>query len=194
MIMKLEEKQLSHELVYQCFFMKVYEDNVLLPNNLTSKRIYIMHNSAAAVLPITKEGKIILVKQYRYPIRQVSIEIPAGKKDFLEEKGLDCAKRELEEETGYKSLDFSFLTTINSCVGYSNEKIDLFIARDCYKVNNPLQGDDDEFVEVIEVSKQEAKAMLLDGVIQDAKTIVALQWLFLYLDKPSNHRKSDINE
>ncbi len=179
MIMKLEEIQLTHNLVYQCFFMKVYEDDVRLPNNITSKRIYIMHNSAAAVLPITKEGKIILVKQYRYPIRQVSIEIPAGKKDFLEEEGLACAKRELEEETGYKSNDITLLTTINSCVGYSNETIDLFMAKDCFKVINPLKGDDDEFVEVIEVSKEEAKSMLLEGAIQDAKTIIALQWFFL---------------
>nr|HPJ24242.1 NUDIX hydrolase [Bacillota bacterium] len=98
--MNLEEKQLTHELVYQCFFMKLYEDKVLLPNGKTSQRIYIMHNSAAAVLPITKEGKIILVKQYRYPIRSESIEIPAGKKDYLGEDGKGCAMRELEEETG----------------------------------------------------------------------------------------------
>jgi ADP-ribose pyrophosphatase len=181
--MKLEELQLSHELVYECFFMKVYEDDVRLPNNLTSKRIYIMHNSAAAVLPITIADKIILIKQYRYPIRSESIEIPAGKKDFLGESGLACAKRELEEETGYGTENIDLIQTINSCVGYSNETIDLFVARDCVKILNPKKGDDDEFVEVIEVDKLQAKNLVLSGEISDAKTLIALQWFFLQENK-----------
>ncbi|OQX93023.1 MAG: hypothetical protein B6I17_04725 [Tenericutes bacterium 4572_104] len=177
--MNLKEKQLSHKLVYECFFMKLYEDEVLLPNNKTSKRIYIMHNSAAAILPITKTGNILLVKQYRYPIRSESIEIPAGKKDFLNENGLDCAVRELEEETGYISNNVKHLLDINSCVGYSNEKIEIFIAKDCVKIENPKESDDDEFLELIELTKAEAKELLLSGKLQDAKTIIALQKYFL---------------
>ena len=177
--MNLEEKQLTHELVYQCFFMKLYEDKVLLPNGKTSQRIYIMHNSAAAVLPITKEGKIILVKQYRYPIRSESIEIPAGKKDYLGEDGKDCAMRELEEETGYASNDVTRLTDIHSCVGYSNEMIEIFIAKDCVKVENPAESDDDEFLEIMELEKEEVLKMISDGSISDAKTLVALQKYFM---------------
>jgi ADP-ribose pyrophosphatase len=177
--MKLEEKQLSHKLVYECFFMKLYEDDVLLPNDKTGKRIYLQHSSAAAVLPITKEGKIILVNQYRYPIRSESIEIPAGKKDSRDELGLVCAKRELEEETGYASNNFEAMIDINSCVGYSNEVIELFIAKDCYKVDNPLTADEDEFVEVMELTAAECLILIKSKEIKDAKTIIALQQYFL---------------
>lgn len=177
--MKLEEKQLSHDLVYECFFMKLYEDEVLLPNNKTSKRIYLKHSSAAAILPINKEGKIVLVKQYRYPIRSESVEIPAGKKDTLEEAGLVCAKRELEEETGYVSKNIEPMMDINSCVGYSNEVIELFIAKDCYKIENPMSPDEDEFVEVLELTEEECLNMIKNKLIKDAKTIIALQQYFL---------------
>ncbi len=178
--MNLEEKQLSHDLVYKCFFMKLYEDKVLLPNNKTSKRIYIEHSSAAAILPVTKEGKILLVKQYRYPIKSVSIEIPAGKKDFLGEDGLLCAKRELEEETGYMSDEIEKIIDLNSCVGYSNEMIEVFIAKNCYKLENPKPTDDDEFIELMEFSVKDVKRLMKDKKIQDAKTLVALQNYLLY--------------
>ena len=99
--MKLFEKTISSKLVYSNSFLDLYEDEVLLQNNKKSKRIYAKHLGAAAVLPITKGGLIVLTKQYRYPIQSVSIEIPAGKKDFEGELGIDCVKRELEEETNY---------------------------------------------------------------------------------------------
>lgn len=177
--MKLEEKQLSHKLAYKCFFMDLYEDDVLLPNGKTSKRIYIQHSSAAAVLPITKEGKIILVKQYRYPIRSISVEIPAGKKDSIDESGLVCATRELEEEAGYGSNHFEKIIDLNSCVGYSNEVIELFLAKDCYSIENPKPQDEDEFVEVMELTKAEVKEMMKAKEIKDAKTLIALQHYFL---------------
>lgn len=177
--MKLEEKQLSHDLIYECFFMKLYEDRVLLPNNKTSKRIYLKHSSAAAVLPITKDGKIILVKQYRYPVQSISIEIPAGKKDAIDELGLTCAIRELEEETGYGSDNFSHVMDIHTCVGYSNEVIELFIATDCYMIENPKNGDDDEFIEIMEVTINEAKQLIKTNQIKDSKTLIALQNYFL---------------
>jgi len=177
--MKFEEKQLSHDLKYECFFMKLYEDEVLLPNNKTSKRIYLKHSSAAAILPITKEGKIILVKQYRYPIQAISIEIPAGKKDAIDELGLTCAVRELEEETGLGSDNFNHVMDIHTCVGYSNEVIELFIATECYKIDNPKPGDDDEFVEVMEVTEAEAKKLIKTNQIKDSKTLIALQNYFL---------------
>lgn len=177
--MKLIEKEISSKLVYECFFMKLYEDEVLLPDGNKSKRIYVKHDGASAVLPITKEGNILLTKQFRYPIRQVSIEIPAGKKDAPDEDGLLCAKRELEEETSYRSNNIKKIQNIYSCVGYSNEEIELFIAYDCEKVDNPLSMDEDEFIELMSVSVSESKELLSSGQITDVKTIVALQYYYL---------------
>ncbi len=177
--MKLFEKTLESALKYKCFFMKLYEDKILLPNNETSTRIYIEHDGAAAVLPITSEGKIILIKQYRYPIKKISIEVPAGKKDDINELGIDCITRELEEETGYRSNDITYIRDLHSCVGYSNEVIELFIARNCVVIENPKQGDDDEFIEVFHVSKEEAIELMKNNQITDGKTLILLQHFLL---------------
>ncbi|XMB73119.1 NUDIX hydrolase [Mycoplasmatota bacterium WC30] len=177
--MKLEEKQLTHKLMYQCFFMKLYEDEVVLPNDETSKRIYVEHDGAAAVLPITSDGKIILIKQFRYPVNQVLIEIPAGKKDDVNEEGYDCAVRELEEETGYGSNDIKKILDLHSCVGYSSEMIEIYIARNCKKMESPKTGDDDEFIELMILTKEEVKDLLKTGKITDAKTLVAIQQYLL---------------
>lgn len=174
--MKLKESKISSKSVYECSFLELFEDEVLLPNNETSKRVYIKHNGGAAVLPITSEGNVILTKQYRYPIGQVSIEIPAGKKDSITELGIDCVTRELEEETGYQSNSFSKFTDIHSCVGYSSEVIELFIASDCFKVDNPKAADDDEFIEVLECSIKDVKRMMDNNEITDAKTLIMLQY------------------
>ena len=158
----------------------MYEDEVLLQNGKTSNRIYVKHIGAACVLPITKDGLLILTKQYRYPIRSVSIEVPAGKKDSSEETGLDCIKREIEEETGYQSNDFIYVYGIHNCVGYSNELIEVFIAKNCYIVENPLPPDEDEFIEVILYTVEQALEMIKNKVITDVKTIVAIQHYVLY--------------
>lgn len=180
--MKLKETKVSSKKIYECFFMKLYEDDVLLPNKKTSKRIYIKHDGAAAVLPITTDGKLILIKQFRYPIGAISIEIPAGKKDHVNESGLDCVIRELEEETGYKSNDIVKFTDLHSCVGYSSEMIEMFIAYDIVKVANPKKGDEDEFIELLELSIEEVKELMKNGKITDAKTLVALQYYLLRAD------------
>ena len=177
--MDLNEKQVSSKKLFECFFMTLYEDTVLLPNQKQSTRIYLKHDGASAVLPITKEGKLVLIKQFRYPIRKVVIEIPAGKKDDPNEDGLVCAKRELEEETGYVSSHFEKITDFHNCLGYSSEMIEIFIAKDCVKKENPEHGDEDEFIEIFEVTKEEAKQLLQDKVVTDAKTLVALQYYFL---------------
>lgn len=171
----MKEKTVTSTKIYSCFFMELFEDEVVLPDGRETKRIYVKHDGAAAVLPITKEGDIILIKQFRYPIKDISIEIPAGKKDDIEETGLACVKRELEEETGYQSNHFEELFPIHNCLGYSNEKIELFIAYDCYQVENPIEMDDDEFIEVMIVTKEEATALIASGTITDVKTIVAIQ-------------------
>ncbi len=180
--MDLKEKKLFKRKAYECFFMRLFEDDVLLPNGKASKRIYIEHDGASAVLPITKTGKIILIKQFRYPIQQVTIEVPAGKKDKVDEDGLECATRELEEETGLRSFNIVKFQDFHSCVGYSSEMIELFIAYDCEKVENPAQGDDDEFIEVMELSETEVKHLVQTGKITDSKTLALLLY-YLYGEK-----------
>ena len=177
--MKLTEKTLDSKKKFECSFMELYEDTVLLPNNKETSRTYIKHNGGAAVLPITKDEKIILVNQYRYPIRSLSIEVPAGKKDAANELGIDCVKRELEEETGYQSSNIKFVTNIHSCVGYSNEVIELFIAKDCDIVENPKMCDDEEFIELLILSKEEVLDLLNSKRVTDAKTLILLQHYFL---------------
>ncbi len=177
--MKLKEKKLSSKRVYECFFMELYEDEVLLPNDKTSKRIYIKHNGASAVLPITKEGKLILIKQYRYPVGRELLEVPAGKKDFEDETGIDCIVRELEEETALRSDNIVKIQDLHSCVGYSSELIELYIAYDCEPVENPKTGDDDEFIEVLQYSKSEVEELVKLGKITDSKTL-ALILHYLY--------------
>lgn len=172
--MKLTETKISSKKVYECFFMKLYEDEVRLPNDKTSSRIYIKHEGASAVLPITKDGKIILINQYRYPIQQEIIEVPAGKKDFPDEDGKDCVLRELEEETGLTSKKITKIQDFHSCIGYSSELIELFIAEDCTKVENPKTGDDDEFIEIMELSLSEVEDLVKEGKVTDSKTLVLL--------------------
>lgn len=173
--MKLVEKKISSKLVYSCSFLDLYEDEVLLPNNKKSKRIYASHLGAAAVLPLTKDKRVVLTKQYRYPIQAVSIEIPAGKKDYKGEAGIDCVKRELEEETNYTSSNIQLLLKTHNCVGYSSEEIELFVAYDCIYEKGIRETDEDEFIEVVLYSIDEVIQMIEEGVITDAKTIIALQ-------------------
>ena len=174
----MNEKTIKSTKQYECFFMTLYEDDVLLDNGKETKRIYIKHDGAAAVLPITKDGKIVLVKQYRYPVKQVMLEIPAGKKDDPKESGLDCIKRELLEETGYESNIIEKVYDIHTCVGYSDEKIEFFIAKECIKTSE-LNTDEDENIELELVTPKAVKQLLKDGSITDGKTIIALQYYLL---------------
>lgn len=180
--MNLKEKKIRSKVVYSNSFLEMFEDDVLLPNNKLSKRIYINHMGAAAVLPITVDKKIVLTKQYRYPINSVSIEIPAGKKDFIEELGIDCATRELEEETNYTSKKIEYLMTIHSCVGYSNEKIEIYVAYDCVYEKGIRDCDEGEFIETKLFELKEVIKLIDTGVITDAKTIIAIQAYLLKIN------------
>ena len=170
------EKKLSSKKIYESNVIDLYEDQVLVSNGIKAQRVVARHNGAAAVLPITSDNKIILTKQFRYPLNQVMIEIPAGKKDSKDELGIECAKRELEEETGYNSNDIEHIFDIHNAVGYSDEMIQIYIAYNCYKVENPLDSDPDEILENYIISIDEAKSMLDNKELTDVKTIVALQY------------------
>ncbi len=175
----MKETTKSSKLIYECSFMKLYEDEVILDNHKTTQRVYIKHPGAAAILPVTLDHKIILVNQFRYPIGFVNLEVPAGKKDDIDEDSLLCAHRELEEETGYISSDMRFFKRIYPCVGYSNEYIDLFIAKNCVKKENPKAMDVDENIECVFFSLDEVRHLIQTDQIHDGKTLILLQGYLL---------------
>lgn len=177
--MKFEEKRISHTLKYHCSFLDLYEDEVTLPNGKITSRVYIEHLGAAAILPVTVDGDIVLTRQYRYPIGMVSLEVPAGKKDQANEDSKECAIRELEEETSYVSEDIRYVQKIYNCVGYSDEAIDLYIAFDCVYKEDAVDADEDEFIERVVCSIDECKRMLDLGEITDVKTALLLQHYLL---------------
>ena len=176
----MKEKTISSTQVYTCNILDVLEDNVLLPNDKEAQRVVIKHNGGACVLPVTKDNLIILTKQYRYPVKDISIEIPAGKKDYIGEPGLECVKRELEEETNYQSDNFISLYDSYNAIGYSNELIEMYLALDCYIVDNPLPADDDEFIEIMLLTVDEVKELINNKTIKDMKTILAFNTYLLY--------------
>ncbi|RJX26941.1 MAG: NUDIX hydrolase [Acholeplasma sp.] len=175
----MKEQRIKREKKYETSFLALYEDDVKLENNTIKKRVVIKHPGGACVLPLLPDKRVVLTVQYRYPIESIMIEIPAGKKDFYGEDGLSCAKRELEEETGYTSNDYEHLFTLHPCVGYSDEVLDIFLAKDCIKKENPKAMDEDEDIEVMIVDKEQIKALLRDGQVTDGKTLVALQYYLM---------------
>ena len=135
-----------------------------------------MHKGAAGVLPVLDNGNILMVRQYRNALDRETLEIPAGGLDGEKEEMIKCAARELEEETGYKSEDLSFLLSIRTTVAFCNERIDIFVARNLKKTHQHL--DEDEYVDVEEHSPQELVQMVYDGKIQDSKTVSAIMTYF----------------
>lgn len=153
--------------------LKVNSDRVTLPDGTVSLREHIAHPGAVVILAALDNGKLILERQFRYPLRQVFLELPAGKIDAGEHP-LDTARRELREETGYKAKNWRHLGVMHPCIGYSNERIEIFLAHGLSYVGpEPDQG---EFIEVIELSLADAMLAVRDGEITDGKTIAALLW------------------
>lgn len=165
----LREKILSEEQAWRGHILDVRSLQVELPNGHQSGRDVVRHPGAAAVVALTQTGKIVLVRQYRTALDRVTVEIPAGKLDPGEDP-LECAKRELREETGFSAGRISYLTTIATSPGFCDELIHIFMA-----TNLEFQGaspDDDEFVNVDLVPVSELIDAVLDGKIEDAKTVV----------------------
>lgn len=173
---KLEEKTLHTEKIFKGKIIDVQVDDVLLPNGETSKREIVRHPGAVAVIPITKDNKIVFVKQYRKPLDKTLVEIPAGKLDNNEHP-LQAAIRELEEETGYTAKELSFVTSFYTSPGFANELMYLYVTDSLEKLEEPIKGDDDEFVEVIELTLDEAKQYVEEEKIHDAKTNYAILYL-----------------
>jgi ADP-ribose pyrophosphatase len=169
----LTEHRVSGELVYDGTLLKVHRDVVTLPDGAQGTREYIRHPGAVAVIPLFDDGSVLLERQFRYPHGREFIELPAGK---LEpgEPHLETAKRELLEETGYAADEWTRLAVIHTAIAYTDEGIELFVARKLRKQARKL--DAGEFLETLAVPFDEALAMIRDGRITDAKTVTGLLW------------------
>jgi ADP-ribose pyrophosphatase len=170
----LEEVKVDGGIAYDGGFLKIHKDHVRLPNGAVTSREYIRHPGAVVVLPVLDDGRILLERQFRYPNSQVFIEFPAGKIDEGEDH-LDSAKRELEEETGYTATDWQFVATIHNAIAYSDEHLDLYLARGLTKGQAKL--DDGEFLECFTATLDELLEWVRTGRITDVKTIIGTFWL-----------------
>ena len=174
--MELNEKTIAKSTIYNGQIIDLEVHDIALPNGQTSKRELVKHNGAVAVCAITPNNKLVLVKQFRKPIEDALLEIPAGKLELNEDRKI-AAHRELEEETGYIAEDLHLITEMYGCPGFANEKISIYFADNLQ--TGEMNLDEDEFVELHELSIEEAATKLKNGEITDAKTIIAIQYLLL---------------
>ena len=154
-------------------FLTVRKDTVRLPDGATATREYVVHPGAVAVVPLLDDARAVLVRQYRYPLRQLLLEFPAGKRD-PGETVLACAMRELEEETGYRALQWARGGMFHNAAAYSTEGIEIWFARGL--VAGAQRLDEGEFLEVVEMGDEELATLARDGGLTDAKTLIGLHW------------------
>lgn len=171
----LIESEISSESIFDGALLKVRKDRVRLPNGQESIREYIVHPGAVVILAFLPNGNLLFERQFRYPLRRVFLELPAGKIDHGEAT-IETAKRELLEETGYAASEWEYLGVMHPCIGYSDERIEIFSARGL-RLEGEKQLDHNEFLDVVELSPTEARQAVWDGRITDAKTITSLFWL-----------------
>lgn len=169
----LKERRLNREEIFKGRLLHVTRDTVELPNGHQSTRECVWHPGAVVVIPVLEGETLIMERQYRYAPDRIFFELPAGKLDPGEDH-LTCGKRELLEETGYTALDWQFVCNIHPAIGFSDELMALYLARDLEYVG--INRDADEFLDVMEVSLDDALARLKANQITDAKTQVGLFW------------------
>ena len=168
------ETQLTTKTVYKGRLLTVLEDEVRLPDGKQARREYVQHPGATAMVPMLDDRTVVLVRQYRYPVSRHFYEIPAGKIDAGEAPEA-TARRELREECGYEAADWRHLTTIHPCIGYSDERIELYLAQGLTQVGDAR--DDGEFLETLHVGLAEALDWVREGKITDPKTMIGLLWV-----------------
>ena len=164
-------KRLKRELRAKGTVINLYKDTVEVNGNI-AEWDYIHHDGAAAVVAVDADGKFLMVRQYRNALDRFTLEIPAGKLDDPKELTLECAKRELEEETGYRAGKMEYLLTVNTTVAFCNEKIDLYLATDLTKTEQHL--DPDEEINVERWNIEDLKQMIYEGKMTDSKTIAGI--------------------
>ena len=143
-----------------------------IPNGHVATWDFIKHKGAAAVVAVRQDGKLLMVRQYRNALDRYTLEIPAGALDEVGEPGIECASRELEEETGYRSENLEWLITLRTTVAFCNERIEVYVAHDLIPSKQHL--DEDEFIELGAYTIEELKEKIFSGEIEDAKTVSSL--------------------
>jgi len=169
------EKLFKENKVYSGKILNLYVDTVILPNKKKASREHLRQPDAVSVIPFIDKENIVLVKQYRYPIKKITYELPAGKIS-KNEKPIECVKRELEEEAGYLSNDIKKLIFFYPSTAFSTEKLYIFTAKNLKKTK--VNPDEDEFIEPEIISYKEALQWIEKGKIIDAKTIIGLLLYF----------------
>lgn len=173
----LIERQVSHEELLRGNFLHAFRDTVRLPNQMLATREYVVHPGAVMVIPLleTPDGlKLVLERQYRYPVGQVMIEFPAGKLDAGEDPWR-CAQRELQEETGYTARQWARAGVLHPVIAYSTEVIEIWFAKDL--TLGARQPDAEEFLDVFTASPAQLMDWCRDGQVTDAKTLTGALWL-----------------
>lgn len=170
----LRETQLSSRQAWRGGFLDVRHDVVRLPNGREASREYIVHPGAVVIVPLLDDGRLVVERQFRYPLQRSFIEFPAGKLD-PGEATLTCAQRELAEETGYQATEWAYAGVLHNAIAYSTEGIEIWFARGLEAGARSL--DDGEFLDVFALSAEEMEAMAGRGELTDAKTLIGLLWL-----------------
>ena len=178
--MDTKEKKIASKEIYKGKIIDVYVDKVLLPNGNETYREVVRHCKASAILAFTDENTIILENQFRYPYDEMVLEIPAGKCD-KDEDPKDAAVRELEEETGYRANNITFLGEFYPTVAYTDEIIYLYLATDLVKTKQHL--DADENLDYFEITFDELLKMIKEGKIKDGKTLAAINYFIIKIRK-----------
>lgn len=175
-----EEKTMKSERIYEGKILSVRIDTVELPDKKYSKREIVEHPGAVAIIPITEDKEIFLVKQFRKATETVLLEIPAGKLE-INEQPTECAIRELKEETGLNAEKMDCILDYYSSPGFTNEKIHIFMASGV--TIGEAEPEEDEYIDVVKIKIDEAMNMINDGTIKDGKTIIGI---FMAYDRVKN--------
>jgi ADP-ribose pyrophosphatase len=171
---QLKETRIDSALVYEGVFLKVRKDLARLPDGSQAVREFVEHPGAACMVPLFDDGRLLIERQFRYPLQQTFIEFPAGKLD-RGERAIETARRELLEETGYEASQWAFLTRIHPTIGFSDEILDIFLCRGLSHRGQKL--DAGEFLELEIVTLGWLMDELRAGRITDVKTQIALHWV-----------------
>lgn len=169
----LTETEVSSKLIHRGYLLEYRIDQVRLPDGKLAPREYVKHPGAVVILPMLDDQTILFERQFRYPVRQHCYELPAGKIE-PNEAPAETAKRELLEETGYVADRWHLLATTYPCVGFSDERIELYLARDLKQIGREL--DDGEFLETFSLPIDAALQWIARGTITDTKAILGVFW------------------
>ncbi|WP_022980323.1 NUDIX domain-containing protein [Ideonella sp. B508-1] len=170
----LIETKVSSEVVYRGHFLEVRKDQIALPDGGQAGREYIIHPGAVVIVPILDDGRLVLERQYRYPLQQVLLEFPAGKLDPGESR-LTAARRELAEETGYRAREWACAGILHNAAAYSDEFIEIWFARGLEQGERQL--DHGELIDLCLMQEEELDRLASAGALTDAKTLIGLLWL-----------------